>query len=79
MTHPFLYSDADAEAFLDDLLETDDGWYRFVEQHREWGFDDIDTAAMIRERSKGKYHPNSVHMVAMHDSQRRNIAEKSAA
>lgn len=70
MTLPFLYSDADAEAFLDDLIDTPDGWYRFVAQHREWGFDDVGAAAMIRDRSKGKYNPGSAHMVAMFDSQR---------
>lgn len=70
MTLPFLYSDEDAEAFLDDLLETPDGWYRFVEQHRAWGFDDVDAVAMIRDRSKGKYQPHSAHMVAMYEAQK---------
>lgn len=75
MNLPFLYSDEDAEAFLDDLLETTDGWYRFVEQHRAWGFDDVDAAALIRDRSRGKYRPTAEHMVAMHDNQRPGAIE----
>lgn len=70
MTHTFLYSDIEAERFLDDLLDSEDGWYRFVEQHRDWGFDDREAAAMIRDRSRGKYHPSAEHMAAMHDAQR---------
>lgn len=79
MTHPFLLSDDDAEAFLDDLLETEDGWYRFVRDHRAWGFDDVDAAAMIRSRSKGKYAPTAAHMVAMHDAQRPRVTVEEAA
>lgn len=71
---PFLYSDQSVEEFLDDLLDTPDGWIRFVENHRSWGFDYQETAWMVRERSRGKYNVTLDTLMTMYETQRERCA-----